>query len=241
MNLGLALNLLSAYQMTLWIALIPMIFGVLTIVPMAVDRPENKKRIGIGNVRNRGFIGKYALMWTVSGFGAGLFVQLYNLFFNLAFAADAATIGIMFAASTIVMAAGNFLSPIIVDRYGKFWTIVWCHLLSIPFLLVLAWSPFLYIAFIGFVSRNLFMNVAWPVMDVFYMEGLDKDEQSTAMGVITMGDSLVRGVALNVAGWLFAAGFLRAPFALASIFYLLSVLLFYYFFRDEKSETPVLE
>lgn len=241
MSLGIAMGVLSAYQMTLWIALIPMVFGVLTIVPMAVDKPEKKERIGISNVRNRGFIGKYALMWTVSGFGAGLFVHTYNLFFKLTFAVDSATIGLMFAASTIIMAGGNFLSPIIVDRYGKFWTIVWCHLLSIPFLLLLAWSPVLYFAFIGFASRNLFMNVAWPVMEVFYMEGLDKEEQSTAMGVITTGDSLVRGVALNVTGWLLAAGFLRAPFALASIFYFLSVLLFYYFFRDEKSETPALE
>lgn len=235
-SLGLAASLLSAYQLTLWMALIPMAFGVLTIIPMSVDRPENKKRLGIGNVRSHGFIGKYALAWTISGFGAGLFVQYYNIFFNRAFNADSATIGVIFALNTIILAVGNFISPAIVDRYGKFWTIVWCQVLSVPFLLVLSWSPILSIAFLGYISRNLCMNVAWPVMEVFYMERLDKDEQSTAMGVINMGDSLVRGFGLNIGGTLLFVGLVRAPFALASVFYLLSVMLFYYFFRDDNTD-----
>jgi len=239
-NLGVAVNLLTAYRFSLWAALIPLALVVLSIIPMTTDIVNKKRRsFGFGNVRNRGFIGKYAFAWTVSGFGAGLFVQFFNVFFSLAFNADSTTIGIIFAFNTLVMAAGNFASPAIVDRFGKLATIIWFQAVSVPFLLSLSWSPVLYFAVFGFVGRALFMNIAWPVMDVFYMEGLEKEEQSTAMGVINAGDSLSRAVGLNIGGWLLAAGFLRAPFALATVFYTVSIVLFYWFFgRSDNESTP---
>jgi len=231
-NLGLAVNLLSAYRLSLWISIIPIGLATLAIVPMTVDRPSEMKEkvFRFSNIQNRKFIGKYALAWSVSGLGAGLFIQLVNVFFNQAFQADEVTIGIIFAINTLVMAVGNFVSPAIVDRFGKLGTIIWFQGLSVPFLFLLSWSPVLYIAAIGFVSRALFMNVAWPVMDVFYMEGLHKEERSTAMGVINAGDSLSRAVGLNIGGPLMALGFLRAPFAIAGVLYGISVVLFYIFF-----------
>ena len=238
-GLGIAVNLLMAYRFSLWLALIPMSIGALIIIPMTrdvVEGPRNK--IGFGHIRNREFIGKYALAWSISGLGAGLFVQLFNVFFSLAFSADSTTIGIIFGINTLVMAGGNFASPAIVDRFGKLGTIIWSQVLSIPFFITLAWSPILSIAVVGFVGRALFMNIAWPVMDVFYMEGLNKEERSTAMGIINTGDSLSRAVGLNIGGWLLGAGYLRLPFALATILYAVSIALFYYFFGTTSSPPP---
>jgi MFS family permease len=215
-----------------------MSIGALIIIPLSTDRVEGKRRrIGFGNIKNRGFIGKYALAWTVSGLGAGLFVHFFNLFFSLAFEADSTTIGIIFAINTIVMAAGNFASPAIVDRFGKLATIIWFQIFSIPFLLSLAWSPTLSFAIVGFVGRAFFMNIAWPVMDVFYMESLEKEEQSTAMGVINTGDSLSRAIGLNIGGGLLASGFLRVPYLLAGILYAISIILFVVFFGGESGDS----
>ncbi|MGY5878865.1 MAG: MFS transporter [Candidatus Thorarchaeota archaeon] len=236
-SFGFAINLLSAYRLSLWIALIPIGLSVISIIPMKTDRVVKKRSFGFGNVIHRRFIGKYALAWTVSGLGAGLFVHFFNVFFNLAFAADEVTIGIIFAINTIVMAAGNFTSPAIVDRFGKLGTIIWFQIFSLPFLFLLSWSPVLYIGVIGFVSRALFMNIAWPVMDVFYMEGLENDEQATAMGVINTGDSLGRAIGLNIGGMLLASGFLRAPFFLAGVLYAISIILFIAFFGGKTEES----
>jgi MFS family permease len=238
-HLGIALSLLTAYRFSLWTALIPMSLGMLFIFLMTTDKVKVKpKGFGFGHIQNRAFIGKYAFAWAVSGLGAGLFVHFFNMFFNLAFSADSTTIGIIFAINTLVMAGGNFASPAIVDRFGKLATIIWFQILSVPFLLSLSWSPVLSIAVIGFVGRALFMNIAWPVMDVFYMEGLEKEERSTAMGVINTGDSLSRAVGLNIGGWLLSAGFLRAPFLLATVLYSMSIILFYWFFgRSDMDST----
>lgn len=238
-----SMNLLTAYRFSLWTALIPLALSVVTIIPMTVDRPEKKekkkqkRRIGFGNIRSRGFIGKYALAWTVSGLGAGMFVHFFNVFFNRAFSLDVTAIGIIFAINTVVMAAGNFASPWIVDRFGKLATVIWFQVFSIPFLLLLSWSPILAIAVFGFVGRALFMNIAWPVMEVFYMDGLENEEQSTAMGVVNAGDSLSRAFGLNIAGWMLAAGFLRAPYLIAAILYSLSIVMFYWFFGRSNQES----
>lgn len=240
-GLGFAVNLLAAYRLTLWTALIPLALGVLVMFPMSTDRVGSSRRFGFGNVISRRFIGKYALAWTVSGLGAGLFIQFFNVYFRLAFNVDEVTIGIIFAINTIVMAAGNFASPGIVGRIGKLGTIVWFQILSVPFLLVLSWSPVLYIGILGYVGRALFINIAWPVMDIFYMEHLATDEQATAMGVITTGDSISRAVGLNIGGWLLGAGFLRMPFALATILYSASIILFYYFFAGATTKSTEAE
>jgi MFS family permease len=235
-SLGLAINLLSAYRLSLWMALIPIGLGVLAIIPMKTDKVVKKRRFGFSNVIHRRFIGKYALAWTISGLGAGMFVHFFNVFFSLAFAADEVTIGIIFAINTLVMALGNFTSPAIVDRFGKLGTIIWFQIFSLPFLFLLSWSPVLYIGVIGFVSRALFINIAWPVMEVFYMEGLEPDEQATAMGVINTGDSLGRAVGLNIAGMMLASGLLRAPYFIAGILYAVSIILFVVFFGGESEE-----
>ena len=229
-NIGI--ELLVAYRLSLWTALIPLVLAVVTVIPMTTDKVEKKHgRFNFTNIKNKGFIGKYALAWTVSGLGAGLFVSFFNLFFTLAFNVDEVTIGIIFAIYTLIVAGGNFASPAIVDRFGKLGTIIWFQILSIPFLAILSWSPILSIAVIGFLGRGLAMNIAWPVMDVFYMEGLEKEEQSTAMGVINTGDALSRAIGLNLGGVLLATGYLRAPYFVAIFFYVASIILFYWFFN----------
>ena len=165
--------------------------------------------------------------------GAGLFVHTYNIYFSQAFSLDAAAIGVLFALNTIALAIGNSVSPAAVDRYGKFWPIVILNLVSVPLLLIQAWSSILPVVIIGYIGRNLCMNIAWPVMEVFYVEGLNKEETSTALGIINTGDSVARGIGLNIGGSLLAGGLFGVPFALAAIFYFMGGLLFYAFFRKE--------
>jgi MFS family permease len=234
-SLGFTTNLLGAYRFSLWTALVPMSIGALIVTRMATDQVDTTRvSFGISRIRNRMFIGKYALAWTLSGLAAGLFVQFFNVFYRLAFSLDEATIGIIFALNTLVTIGANFASPAIVERFGILGTIIWFQVASLPFLALLAWSPTLTLAILSQMGRGLFIYIAFPVMDVFYMENLEKEERATAMGVINAGDALSRAVGLNIGGWFLAIGLLRAHFALALIFYIISVVLFYYFFGGTK-------
>ncbi len=230
-------SLFVAYQLTLWVSLAPQVISLLALVPMTRDKPSPSKfRIGFSNVTNRGFIAKYSSAVMTVGLGAGMIVLFFNIFFAQEFAADSALIGVIFGINTLVLAAGNFAAPALADRIGKVRTVVITEAFSIPFLLMISWAPYLYIAVIAYVMRTALMNMAGPVSGAFFMEGLAKEERATAMGVVRTFDSFVRGVAANIGGGLLAAGFYRVPYILVSGLYVASVIMFYIFFKTKEKE-----
>ncbi|MHA2423633.1 MAG: MFS transporter [Candidatus Thorarchaeota archaeon] len=236
-QIGLASVLTASYQLTLYIGITPLIVSLLAIILMSKDTPLTEDRtFSFRNMENSSFIWKYTSHWTITGLGAGFFIMFMNIFFSRAFNVDSSTIGLIFGINTIVLASANFLYPILTERIGKVWTIIGSQSMSIPFLMMLAWSPTIGIAALAYICRNVFMNVQLPVMEVFFMDGLKKEEQSTAMGLINTGDAAARGIGMNVGGILLAAGLFRTPFVFASIFYIIGVLLFYWFFGRTSHE-----
>jgi len=230
-------NLLWPYRFTLWFSLLPMLVSTLLVIPMSRDPPRDREvRMGFQNVKNWRLIGGYMASVSTVGLGAGMIVMYFNLFFESVFEADAAMIGIIFGINTITLSAGNFLAPALSDRLGKVRTIILTEILSIPFLLMISWAPVLYFAVIAYVMRSVLMNMAGPVSSAFFMEGLNREERATAMGVVRTGDSLARGVAANIGGWMLAAGLYREPYLLVSGLYIVGIFMFYHFFRGKEDE-----
>ena len=230
-------SLVAAYQYTLWLSLIPSIFAVLLVTQMTTDKPTSTNiRRALKSIKNWGFIGRYASTITVVGLGAGTIVMFFNLYFTHEFPIDSTLLGIIFAINTLLLSAGNFLAPALADRIGNARTVVVTELLSIPFLVMLWWAPVLHFAVLGYVMRSVLMNMSGPVANAFFMEGLEKEERATAVGVVRTGDSLVRAIAANLGGWLLAMGLYRLPYLLVSGLYLLGIFLFYGFFRNTESE-----
>jgi MFS family permease len=233
--------LVIPYRFALWLSLIPNAISIMLVVPMTRDTPtDSRVRVALSNVRNWGFIGKYATTVAVVGLGAGMIVMFFNLFFANEFSASSELVGIIFAVNTVVLSAGNFLAPAMADRIGKVRTVVVTEALSVPFLLLIYSAPTIQLAVLGYVTRSVLMNMAGPVSNAFFMEGLVKEERATAVGVVRTGDSLVRGIASNIGGWLLAAGYYRLPYILVSGLYMLSIVLFYAFFKKKEEELKLM-
>jgi MFS family permease len=241
-SLNLGPTLLWPYRLTLWFSLGPMLLSTLLVIPMSRDPPRDcEVRMGFQNVRNWRFIGGYMVTTSMIGLGAGMIVMYFNLFFESVFEADSALIGIIFGINTMTLSAGNFAAPALADRIGKVNTIILTEALSIPFLLMISWAPVLYFAVIAYVMRAVLMNMAGPISSAFFMEGLRKEERATATGVVRTGDSLARGVAANIGGWMLAAGLYREPYLLVSGLYVVGIFMFYYFFRGKEEELKRLQ
>jgi MFS family permease len=237
---GVAPTLFWAYRKTLWLSLLPLAVSTLIVVPMTRDHPTVVTRsFGIGHIKNERFIAKYAVTVTVVGMGAGIIVMYFNLFFSW-WGADSAFIGLVFGLNILVLSAGNFLAPAMADRIGKVKTVVITEALSIPFLLMLYWSPFFSLAVLAYIARATLMNMAGPISNALFMEGLTKEERSTAMGVVGTGDQFVRGVGAIIGGWFLAAGLYKEPYLLVSGLYVLAVVMFYYFFKNKEQEIEAL-
>jgi len=234
--------LVLPYRYTLWLSLIPSALAVLLITQMTTDSPScSTARLALRNVKNWGFIGKYTSSIATVGLGAGMIVMFFNLFFTHEFPIDSGLLGLIFGINTIILSAGNFLAPWLADKIGKVRTVVLTEALSIPFLLTLSWANTLQLAVLGYVARNVLMNMAGPVSNAFFMEGLTREERATAVGVVRSADSFVRAIAANIGGWLLALGLYRLPYLLVSGLYVLGILFFFGFFRNKEAEQKLLQ
>jgi MFS family permease len=233
--------LVIPYRLTLWLSLIPSVVAILLITQMTTDTPSNvAASLALKNVRSWDFIGKYTSTVAAIGLGAGMIVMFFNLFFTHEFPIDPGLLGIIFGINTIILSAGNFLSPALSDRIGKVRTVVLTEALSIPFLITLSFAGTLQFAVLGYVARNVLMNMAGPVSNAFFMEGLTKEERATAVGVVRSADSLVRAIASNIGGWLLALGLYRVPYLLVSGLYIVGITFFFGFFRNKEKEQQLL-
>lgn len=234
--------LVIPYRYTLWLSLIPSAIAILLITMMTTDKASGTvTRLGIRNVQNWGFIGKYTSTVASIGLGAGMIVMFFNLFFTHEFPVDSGLLGVIFGVNTIVLSAGNFLAPALSDRIGKVRTVVLTEALSIPFLITLSFANTLEFAILGYVARNVLMNMAGPVSNAFFMESLSKEERGTAVGVMRSADSLVRAIASNIGGWLLALGLYRLPYLLVSGLYVFGISFFFGFFRKSEEEQKLLK
>ena len=239
---GILAESVAAYRLTLLASQVPAAISLILILFMSKDMPTSSTpQLGLKNVTNWSFIGKYATTVTTVGMGAGVIVMFFNLFFKYQFAASSEVIGIIFGINTFVLASGNFIAPALADKIGKVKTVVFTEALSIPFLLMIGLAGSLPIAVIGYVTRTVLMNMAGPVSNAFFMEGLTKDERATAVGVVRTGDSLVRGIGANIGGWFLAVGLYQTPYFVVAGLYVISVIMFFLLFKHKEKELVLLK
>ena len=93
-------------------------------------------------------------------------------------------------------------------------------------------SPGFALAGFAYAFRSLMMNMANPLEQSVIMGIVVEDERGAASGINSAVWSLPNSLSSFVGAYLMALGFEAAPFFLSGIFYIISITLFWYFFRD---------
>jgi nitrate/nitrite transporter NarK len=78
------------------------------------------------------------------------------------------------------------------------------------------------------------MNMAAPLQQSMIMGLVLEEERGIAAGISSALWKLPSSLSTFIGMWLTGLGLLSVPFYLASVFYLMSIFLFWYFFRDTK-------
>ncbi len=132
----------------------------------------------VWNVLVRPLTLKLALPNLITGFGAALLIPYLNLFFVERYAVTDQTLGLLFSASALLIGVASFIGPRLVGNLGgKIRMIVLVQSASLAFLLMLGFSPLLWLAVIGFLVRGTLMNMVAPLFDAFAMEQTPETEQ----------------------------------------------------------------
>lgn len=172
------------------------------------------------------------------GLGSGLVVPYLNLYFANRFDASNTYIGLILALGSAMTVVATLIGPLLVARVGKVKAMLLFQLLSIPFLVLTAYTTSLLLASLGFLLRQALMNAGNPIQSAIAMEVVHDKYKGLAnsanqmvfnIGWATMGPAAAGLVIAFGSYWGYAYAF-----TITSVLYLISALYYYFIFGKRR-------
>lgn len=179
---------------------------------------------------------KLLLPLFVTSIGAGLIMPFMNIFFSNVHHQPDPVIGTMFAWGSLAMGIGLILAPAFADRYGKIWVVVFSQGLSIPFLILLGFSPIFSLSALAYFIRLTLMNMSTPVYQTFIMEQVDPESRAMVASLDSMVNSFGRAFSPVISGWLQVEYGFGPPFIGTIALYVISIVLYYFYFLRNRGK-----
>jgi MFS family permease len=232
----------SAYQFVLAFSVFA---SFLVLVPIAFIR-EPKGKMGEGQPAQaeprpsvwkalvRPLTLKLALPNLVIGFGAATLIPYMNVFFTERYRMSDSALGILFSLGSLTTGIACLVGPRLVGNLGgKVRTIVLGQGVSLVFLLAIGFSPWPWLAVVGFLVRGALMNMVAPLFDAFALEQTHESEHGAV--------NSIRNLAWNV-GWTvgpYVSGVVQQRWGFSPLFistailYAIAISLTWFFFRSK--------
>jgi len=245
--LGLT-NEASAYQAVL---IFSMVSSLLTLIPIfLIHEPKaatagemhmaaQEPKPSIWKTLLRPMTLKFALPNLIIGFGAATLIPYFNVFFSTRFHMADAALGSLFAVGSLVTGLACVIQPWLIGNLGgKIRTIVLGQSVSLVFLLMIGFSPWPWLAVVGFIVRGALMNMVSPLMDAYSLERSSVAEHGAVISI--------RNLAWNV-GWTvgpYISGVVQQRWGFAPLFvntaimYATGIVLTWAFFRPAAIPKP---
>jgi MFS family permease len=128
----------------------------------------------------------FAIAQLFIGVGAGLVIPYLNLYFSDRFSASNTTVGLIISLGQAATAIAIIIGPLVVKKLGEVKAVVTLQLLSLPFLLLTAYTENLWLAAIGFLFRQALMNAGNPIQMSLMMSKVDNSMKGLANSVNQM-------------------------------------------------------
>jgi MFS family permease len=175
-------------------------------------------------------LAKLILPMLLTSIGAGLVMPFMNVFFRVVHHQPDPVIGGLFAWGSLAMAIGLLLAPPLAERMGKIQLVVISQALSIPFLILLGYSPIFWIGAATFYIRLTLMNMSSPVYQTFVMEHVEPSARATIASLSNMAWNFGWAFSPTISGWLQVRYGFGLPFAGTIALYAVAVFLYWAFF-----------
>jgi len=198
-------------------------------------------RVGIRIGEPRRFV-KLLLPGFLIAIGAGQVIPFLNLYIQGRFQLELGEINAVFAVTAFGTMLAILLQPALARRYGKIGSVVIVQAASIPFLIVLGFSPIVWLVIIAMAVRNSLMNAGNPILNAFVMEQVRPAERATVSAAMSL---------LWSAGWVIAGlyysfvqgllGFERGytvNFMTIIVLYSIATGLYWLWFRNTERRQP---
>ncbi len=228
----------AAYRAMLLVA---MGLAALALVPLCAIRgggtapaPGKAGRLG----SQAGVALRLVLIQLCVGLGAGVLMPFVNVFYKIRFHVPDPLLGALFAGSSLCIGLGSAAVPFLAERLGKVRTMVLMQALSIPFLVLMGFSPVWAFSATGYLVRTALMNAGAPIFNAFAMGAVPERARPVASGLLVLGWNAGWGLSAWVSGRIQMTFGFSPIFLVTASLYSISILMMYLFFR-RTPEIPV--
>jgi len=111
--------------------------------------------------------------------GAGQVIPFLNVFIEGRFHLELASLNALFAITSLGTLVATLMQPALARRWGKIGSVVIVQGASIPFIVVLGFSPLFWTVAVAMAVRNSLMNAGNPIFGAFAMERVRPEERAT--------------------------------------------------------------
>jgi MFS family permease len=205
-----------------------------------VDRRRSRTKFGI-TIRDRRRFAKLVIPGLLISIGAGQVIPFLNLYIQGKFSLDLTQLNAVFAFTSMGTVLAILAQPFLARRFGQITSVVLVQTASIPFLVVLGFSPILWSVILAMAVRNSLMNAGNPIFNAFAMEQVTPAERaslSAAMSVLWQVGWIIGGIwyAVLQASLGFEAGY-NVAFITIITLYSIATCLYWVWFREVDRRT----
>ena len=180
---------------------------------------------------------KFSGINSLIGLGAGFIIPLIPTWLFLKFGTPDTFSGPLLSLSNLTIALAAISSPRLSTRVGLVKAIVATQGFSTVFMLSLAFVPDVRLAGGLYIIRAALMNVSVPLQDSYLMGIMSQDERGLASAINTVIWRIPNSITTVIGGLILATGSFEIPFYLATVFYVISISLFYTQFKNIRPQT----
>jgi len=254
--IGLDPNGPGTYRVILAIMGVLMVAALATVTQLGDDRPKtvvgprlraygepaafpsdprrSRTRLGLV-VRDRVRFSRLLIPGLLISIGAGQVIPFLNLFVQRKFGLDLTALNAVFALTSLGTVLAILAQPRLARRFGQISSVVIVQGASIPFLVVLGFSPVLWTVILAMAVRNSLMNAGNPIFTAFAMEQVSPGERATlsaAMSVLWQVGWVIGGIwyAVLQANLGFDAGYTVAFVTIITL-YTIATVMYWVWFR----------
>ena len=233
----------QSYAGSLMVVSLTVAVGLIPLAMLRTPRLERSERSVFAPLsyasKNPSLLGKLILPMLVTSIGAGLIMPFMNVFFRQVHHQPDPVIGSLFAWGSLAMGVGLLLAPPLADRMGKIRLVVATQALSIPFLIILGFSPIFWMSAIAYYIRLALMNMSGPIYQTFVMEHVEPSARATVASLVSMAWNFGWALSPTVSGYLQVQYGFGPPFLGTIILYIISTIMYWAFFlRGKENSKP---
>ncbi len=234
----------QAYGASIMVVAIGLAIGIIPLILIKMPRLDHSERTVFAPfsyaAKNPRKLTQLVLPMLITSIGAGLIMPFMNVFFRVQYHQPDQVIGVLFAWGSLAMGLGLLAAPPLAERFGKIQVVVITQGLSIPFLILLGFSPVFWISGLAYYIRVALMNMSSPVYQTFVMEQVEPSSRAMVASLVSMAWNFGWVISPTVSGILQVKYGFGPPFLGTIFLYTISVFLYWYFWWHKGgSHEPV--